>query len=95
MNDTNKPQIPAIRWANAGLLAMLAALALFATGCVHSHSRSAHHSHTKVVTLEKGHVHTVRCGHYRHQGRWYHAAGHVHGKRCGHVKVRGVWVVRR
>lgn len=97
--DSNQSYALRTRKPTPILLALLAALALLATGCVHkgsvhAHPRPAHHSHAKVVTVKTGHVHSVRCGHYRHEGRWYHLAGHVHGKRCGHVKVRGVWVIR-
>lgn len=95
MRDTDTNQIKANRKPTPIVLALLAALALLATGCVHAHPRPVNHSHAKVVTVEKGHVHSTRCGHYRHEGRWYHVKGHVHGKRCGHVQVRGVWVIRR
>ena len=48
----------------------------------------------KVVVVKKGHAHTARCGHYRHDGRWYHLKGHVHKRGCGHAHVQGVWVRR-
>ena len=75
------------------LLAFL--LATFTVGCTaHVHPARHHHEHAKVVVVRKGHVHSDKCGHYLHKGRWYHVERHVHGKRCGHVKVRGVWVLR-
>ena len=46
----------------------------------------------KIVVVEKGHSHTNHCGHYHHNGNWYHAKGHSHGKKCGHKKVHGKWV---
>ncbi len=80
---------------------LLAALLLFGfavpmTGCAahHHRARVVHHPQAKAVVIKKGHVHTDRCGHYRHNGRWYFIKGHVHGAKCGHHKVKGVWVVR-
>ncbi len=92
-----------IKWNHRirrGLLTGLAVVALFVlTGCTaHAHVRPAHphvHAKARVVVVEKGHVHSKKCGHYRHGGRWYYVKGHVHKAGCGHVHVKGVWVLRR
>jgi len=52
------------------------------------------HVYPRAVVIQKGHVHTVRCGHYYYRGQWYFLPAHVHGPRCGHVLVHGVWLVR-
>ncbi|MEM8931619.1 MAG: hypothetical protein AAGE94_10605 [Acidobacteriota bacterium] len=90
--------LPSLRRA----LFAAALLGTFTVGCTahvhptrHHHDRHHHHDQGKVVVVRKGHVHHHACGHYRHQGRWYHLERHVHGKRCGHVRVRGVWVSKR
>ncbi|HHL72640.1 MAG TPA: hypothetical protein ENJ29_09030 [Bacteroidetes bacterium] len=80
-----------------GKLIAAALLLLFAgsaAGCAHHRPARVHHARGTVVVVKKGHVHSARCGHYRHNGRWYYIKGHVHGARCGHKKVNGVWVVR-
>ena len=66
------------------------AAALGMSGCiVHAHGRP----HGDVVVIERGHVHTDRCGHYHYRGGWYHAPGHVHAANCGHVFRGGLWIV--
>ena len=45
-----------------------------------------------VVVVKKGHIHTPKCGHYRHGGRWYIHKGHIHRKGCGHVFKGKVWI---
>ncbi len=45
-----------------------------------------------VWVVDRTHVHTSGCGHYWHNGTWYHHTGHVHGAGCGHAFVEGVWV---
>lgn len=72
--------------AALGLLALGLAPLYFA-GCV-----APRHAH--VVVIEAGHVHTARCGHYRHGKRWYYVKGHKHGPRCGHHFVGGFWIVK-
>ncbi len=47
----------------------------------------------KIVIIERGHVHGADCGHYWHNGQWYHHAGHVHAVGCGHHHHEGVWVL--
>lgn len=77
-------------------LAIAALLALALTGCVvHARQAPAHHHAARAVVVPAGHVHSHRCGHYRHGGHWYHLAGHLHRRGCGHVFVGGVWVVGR
>jgi hypothetical protein len=72
-------------------LLTIAALPLFAIGCVvHGHGRHGH-IHGPAVSIEAGHVHSDHCGHYHWQGRWHHAR-HVHGHGCGHHYRSGVWV---
>lgn len=70
---------------------LLAALTLL--GCTVHTVVPARPVRARVVVLPAGHVHTVRCGHYRHAGRWYYLPGHVHGPGCGHRLVAGVWVL--
>ena len=73
-----------------------AVLAAFTTSACTVHTHPTPHPHrAQAVKIDKTHRHTHRCGHYRHDGRWYHVSGHVHGRACGHVKVKGVWVIRR
>jgi glucan-binding YG repeat protein len=31
------------------------------------------------------------CGHFMHNGSYYHIPNHVHGSNCGHHKINGVW----
>ena len=77
-------------------LALVAVVALLTAGCGRTVTRTrvVHPSGAKVVVVQKGHVHSARCGHYRHGNTWYVVKGHVHRGGCGHVKVRGVWVIR-
>ena len=81
------------------LLAALLGLPFLGACVAHGHPVAVahHHSHGGAVrvVVAKGHVHSARCGHYRHRGHWYHLRGHVHGPRCGHHLVGGVWVIRR
>ena len=72
-------------------------VALVVSGCGRP-ARRVHvvdHGKAQVVVIKKGHVHSARCGHYRHNNKWYFVNGHVHGKRCGHAKVNNVWVIRK
>ncbi len=46
------------------------------------------------VVIHKGHVHSVRCGHYFYGKNWYFIKGHVHARHCGHALVNGIWIVR-
>lgn len=55
---------------------------------------TGHPASAKVVVVKKGHKHTARCGHYRHNGRWYFIKGHHHQKGCGHHFAGGVWVFK-
>ncbi len=78
-------------------MSILSLAALLLTGCGRHHARAhvVHPRGARVVVIEKGHKHSVSCGHYRHDNKWYHAKGHHHKKGCGHHKVNGVWIVRR
>ncbi|MCI0416827.1 hypothetical protein L0222_29005 [bacterium] len=55
---------------------------------------SAAHVRARAVVIQKGHIHSARCGHYYHRSKWYFVKGHVHRPRCGHAFVGGVWVIR-
>ncbi len=80
-----------------GVRAVIAATALACLALVGCRSKTqVHviHPSTKVVTVEKGHTHYKRCGHYKHKGKWYYSHGHVHKKYCGHKKVKGVWMLK-
>lgn len=68
---------------------LMAVAALGVGGCrVHGHG----HVHGSVVVIPVGHVHSVTCGHYYHNGHWYHSRGHRHGPGCGHKWSSGRWV---
>ena len=54
-----------------------------------------HPAAARVVVGQKGHVHTLRCGHYKYRGKWYFVKGHVHGPKCGHRFAGGVWVYKK
>ncbi len=87
------------RITTAGL-ALTAVLGLPLLGACAAHTHPAPHGHharpsAVRVVVAKGHVHSARCGHYRHRGHWYHLRGHAHGPRCGHALVSGVWILRR
>jgi hypothetical protein len=77
-------------------LALLSLFVLFTAGCGRSVTRVrvAHPREAQIVVVQNAHVHSARCGHYRHDNTWYFVKGHVHGAACGHVKVKGVWVIR-
>jgi hypothetical protein len=66
-------------------------LAAVVPGCVvHGHG----HRHVGVrVVVPVAHVHDDFCGHYWHDGYWYHHGGHRHGPGCGHVHVGGRWCI--
>jgi hypothetical protein len=77
-------------------LMMLSALAIagLVGGCVvHDDRPYHHHTYGPAVVVETGHVHSESCGHYHHDGRWYHSANHRHGPGCGHVYRGGMWIV--
>ena len=75
------------------LLAGIAVAAFGMAGCiVHGHGKRAH-IHGPVVVIPVGHVHSHSCGHYYHQGGWYHSHGHVHVGGCGHLFRGGLWIV--
>jgi hypothetical protein len=78
-----------------GRFLLIPAVLLLFAGCARHHP---HHGapppNARVVVIQKGHVHSAKCGHYRHGKNWYHAKGHVHGPRCGHHKANGVWIIR-
>jgi hypothetical protein len=80
----------------AKALALVSALTLLTAGCGRTVTRTriVHPNGAQVVVVQKGHVHSTRCGHYRHGNTWYLVKGHAHGARCGHVRVKGVWVIR-
>ncbi|MCI0417537.1 hypothetical protein L0222_32625 [bacterium] len=74
------------------ILVAVVLLAFSLAGCtVHHHGPRPY---GKVVVVERAHIHTAHCGHYRHGTTWYFAKGHVHGPRCGHVFVSGFWILR-
>ena len=76
------------------LAVLLILFAAASSGC-RRHVVIHEHRDADVVVIERGHVHTDHCGHYCHEGRWYHSAGHIHGQGCGHAHRDGVWVVVR
>ncbi len=47
-----------------------------------------------LVVVSGSHVHTDRCGHYRHGNRWFLLNGHRHGMRCGHAFTGGHWTLK-
>jgi hypothetical protein len=75
-------------------ITLLVGLLSVAVGCARPTRVVVRDPRPQVVVVKAGHVHTARCGHYRHGKTWYLVKGHVHGPRCGHVKVNGVWIVR-
>ncbi len=81
--------------AGALLLAAVAGLPLVSGCAVHAHPAPPPHRHAAPVAVAAVHVHSVRCGHYRHRSRWYHLRGHVHGRGCGHQLVGGIWILKR
>ncbi len=80
----------------AKTLAFIALVALLTAGCGRAvrRTRIVHPHGAQIVVITKGHAHSVRCGHYRHGGKWYLVKSHTHRARCGHAKVKGVWVIR-
>jgi len=95
---TRKPERIRGTALNLLLMACLALLSWMQLSCAaHSHPAPVRHprAHGVRVVVAQGHVHSARCGHYRHRGHWYHLRGHAHGPRCGHAVVGGVWVLRR
>ena len=77
-----------ILWTAAALVG-----AAMAGGCqAHAYVRPAV-PHGKLVVVQKGHVHSRSCGHFKYRGKWYFVRGHVHGESCGHIEVKRVWVL--
>ena len=77
------------------LVVSLGAAVVSLGGCRSRDGEIEYLNHTgREVIVTPRHVHSHTCGHYRHDGRWYHIRGHVHGSHCGHELVNGVWIVK-
>ena len=82
------------RWSGLVGLTLTVLVGGAVSGCrVQASMYVGHPHHVRLVTIEQAHVHTEACGHYWHEGHWYHWDGHHHGVGCGHVLVSGRWEV--
>ena len=43
------------------------------------------------VLINRGHMHSKYCGHYRFGRRWFYLPQHRHGVHCGHEIIEGSW----
>ena len=94
MSQSTFTAIPRLRFLIGSACLVLAAVALTValSGCARRTVIVLDRSPGRIVVVEKGHSHTAHCGHYHHNGNWYHEKGHSHGRKCGHKKVHGKWV---
>jgi hypothetical protein len=68
----------------------LALLLSALTGCRSPQAPQVTPNGTEVL-INRGHVHSKYCGHYRFGRRWFYVPKHKHGVDCGHEIVEGSW----